>query len=332
MDDPGAFVLVDGQFGSTGKGLAAAVLAESCAGIFDLVTSNAGPNSGHTSYHGDEKIVLQQLPTFGVISAKCGSPVHMHMNAGSIIDKERLLWEAEQYAPPGSLSLNPVAAVVNASAKRDEHALIERVGSTGKGTGAALAHKVMRYAGAVAQDHDFGDLVPVHRSPAGAKQFVEVSQGFSLSMNSGGFYPYCTSRDCTVAQAMADAGLHPSTFNGAMMVVRTYPIRVAGNSGPGYPDQQEISWGDLGVEPEITTVTKKVRRVFTWSDIQYIEALHANRPNMLFFNFLNYLPRDQQATFLHEKTALYVRVMGKSPDLVLCGLGAKNSNVEVAYA
>lgn len=329
VDRPGAFVLVDGQYGSTGKGLAAAVLAEAVGFMFDAVTSNAGPNSGHTSYYKGEKIVLQQLPTFGVVCEKIGMGLPMYMNAGAIIDWPKLKDELDLYARNASVRVHPHAACVTDEARAMETELVGRIGSTGKGTGAALARKVLRLPESVAQD-----LLPekilgrMTYSPTGL-YFIEVSQGYSLSLNASGFYPFTTSRDCTVAQAMSDAGFHPQSYIGGMMVVRTFPIRVAGNSGPCYPDQRETSWEELGQTPEITTVTKKVRRVFTWSDQQYIEALHANRPTMLFFNFMNYLPENQRQEFLEDKVRIYAKVMHCAPELVLAGYGPLNEQVSV---
>jgi adenylosuccinate synthase len=329
----GAFVLVDGQYGSTGKGLAASVLAEAAGRMFQAVTSNAGPNSGHTSYFGDIKVVLQQLPTFGVINCLQGRHIPMYMNAGAILDLNRLEEEILDYIPDDDLvRIHPAAAVVTSEAKEVESALVGAIGSTGKGTGGALARKVLRDPNAVAQNHprpfmNFG-MMPRYRE---ARVFVEVSQGFSLSLNAGGFYPYCTSRDCTVTQALSDARLHPDDLLGSMMVLRTFPIRVAGNSGGCYPDQSEITWADLGVEPEITTVTKKVRRVFTWSDMQFMDAVNVNRPTMLFFNFMNYLPESKWFPWMAEKVGLYRSIMNKNPELVLYGTGPLNGDVKVFH-
>lgn len=331
MSKPGAFVLVDGQYGSTGKGLAAQVLAECAGHMFHAVTSNAGPNSGHTSYINGKKVVLQQLPTFGVACDHYGYVIPIYMNAGAIIDLDRMEEEIREYMHEDeAVHIHPTAAVVTPEAIEAEKELKGAVGSTGKGTGGALAQKIMRNKGAVMQDHPrpWINYSVMPYSPE-ANYFVEVSQGFSLSINAGGFYPYCTSRDCTVAQALSDARLHPNDLRGSMMVLRTYPIRVAGTSGGCYSDQEETSWEALGVEPEITTVTKKVRRVFTWSDIQYMAALQINRPTMLFFNFLNYLPLKDVDDWVQEKISIYRIVMNRDPDLVLGGFGPRSEDVKV---
>lgn len=337
LQESGAWLLVDGQFGSTGKGLAASVLAETFGPTVGAVTSNAGPNSGHTSYGpNNEKVVLQQLPTFSVASSLYYGYMPLTcLNAGAIIDPAKLKEEVEKWIKDkGSeqFRVHPHAAVVNYLAQEMEADLVKSIGSTGKGTGGAIARKVLRRRDVVAATQDLGVTLLKTKLCYHAEStpvFIEVSQGFSLSLNASGMYPYTTSRDCTVAQAMSDAGLHPSFYRGAMMVVRTYPIRVAGNSGPSYLDQMEISWDELGVEPEITTVTKKIRRVFTFSIVQYMDALEANRPCSLMFNFMNYLPPEKQEPFLERVLEVYEIVMGKKPRLVLLGYGPKNTDVKV---
>ena len=61
----GSYAIVDGQFGSTGKGLLAAFVERETCGhgnVPDTVATNAGPNSGHTFYDSlGNKHVLKQL-------------------------------------------------------------------------------------------------------------------------------------------------------------------------------------------------------------------------------------------------------------------------------
>ena len=133
---------------------------------------------------------------------------------------------------------------------------------------------------------------------------VEVPQGFDLGINSGLSYPYCTSREISIAQAMSDAQIHPRFLGKVMMTMRTYPIRVGGTSGPFYSDSDEITWEELGVTPELTTVTKRVRRVATFSMLQYERSLNAIVPDYVFLNFLNYIPPASQQIFINRLTKL----------------------------
>jgi adenylosuccinate synthase len=75
------------------------------------------------------------------------------------------------------------------------------------------------------------------------------------------------------------AALNPWDFIGGMsiwIVVRPNPIRVAGNSGPL---KGETTWEALGLEPEYTTVTKKMRRVGVWDPDLVRQAVQANGAN-----------------------------------------------------
>ena len=73
------------------------------------------------------------------------------------------------------------------------------------------------------------------------------------------------------------------------MVCRSYPIRVAGNSGPMF---RETTWEELGVEPEITTVTKKVRRVAEWDDALFANSCLLNAPTEIALTFADYIDKD----------------------------------------
>lgn len=344
---PGATVMYDGQFGSTGKGLVASVLAEVFAprSTVDIVMSNAGPNSGHTSYteviHHDrvdrKKSVLRQLPTYSVVADLLGYPVDTWMSHGAIISPSLLLEEVNNMSLLGAerVSISPFAAVVSSEDLETEKSLVGHIGSTGKGTGSAAARKVMRDLRAVAGANTgiFPHMrmwSPDYEIAGDARILLEVSQGHSLGINAG-FYPHCTSRGCGVNQALNDANIHPSYYSDSVMVVRTYPIRVAGNSGPSYPDQDEIQWGDLNVEPEITTVTKKVRRVFKWSPTQFREAVLAGRPSSIFLTFCDYLVINgiDVETFVRENIVEpYMRLMG-SPPIVYVSFGPYTDNVEL---
>lgn len=335
--DPGAYVLVDGQFGSTGKGVVSTMLAEALPRRPDIVTSNAGPNSGHTGYHDGEKIVLRQLPMYPVICKKKhgrGTP-GVYLNSGAVLDLDVLNEEIRKYLPnQDNIWVSPHAAIVTPKCIETDSKLTPLVGSTGKGTGAALAHKIMRDPEAVAAAHGTGynAFTLADMGPLGTEEsvvYVEVSQGYSLGLDAG-FYPYCTSRNCTVGAALSDAGIHPSFLRQTIMCVRTFPIRVGGNSGPGYPDQTELTWEDLGVEPERTTVTNKVRRIFTWSDIQYQQALLANRPDYIYLNFLNYLPRDKVDDFVIEHVIVpYHRTLNQQMKGLFLGFGPETKDIAI---
>jgi len=135
----------------------------------------------------------------------------------------------------------------------------------------------------------------------------EGSQGFSLDINHGSHYPQCTSRGTTAVQNVADMGIGHSLIGDIYLVIRPYPIRVGnviedgntvGYSGDCYDDHSEITWAEVaaagGAPPdvmkgELTTVTKRLRRVFTFSKLQLLDAVAANGATKIALNFANYI-------------------------------------------
>ena len=317
-----ASFIVGGQWGSEAKGAAAAYLAQwhnfndHKAG-FAIATTNAGAQAGHTSTVNGETTVVFHLPTYSLYR-DCLT----YINAGAIVDTRVL--EQELQANPrilkNGLVIHPNAVIIGQEDKEAEGRASSRqtqIASTRKGVGHALSRKVLREAmtfGSSALHKPLFDEWHPHIAQArierldlngmmldGHSVLVEVPQGIHLSVDSQ-FYPHTTSRNCTVSAAMSDAGIHPHFYHRSMLVVRTFPIRVGniydngdnpqqiGYSGDCFPDQQETSWGAVGVKPEITTVTKRIRRVFTFSEIQVAQAIALTRPNVIYLSFCDYLP------------------------------------------
>lgn len=358
FDGPGAYALVDGAYGSTGKGAAAALIGMLFGKQIDVVTTNAGPNSGHTGFHVEKpfmttegrtfvddavkwsKVVTQQIPVCAAVT-RALYPMQRqvaYLNAGAVIDARILETERLEYGfNPRNLLVHPNAALIDGTDDADSTAAIA---STNKGVGRAIARKVMREESAVAS---YGlplapDTLTVGLRPWNWQSdvvFVETAQGFSLGINQG-FYPYCTSRECTVGQALADAAIPASRLRKVLMTLRTWPIRVGntdkGTSGGWYPDQEETTWEALGVVPELTTVTKRVRRVASWSWQQFEDAVRTNEPDGLWVGFMDYVKEETlQEKFLGELLARYGLIMGKVPDFILGSFGPLPSDVKLMY-
>lgn len=300
----GVHAVVDGQYGSTGKGALVAWLAQQAIKrslTFTYAITNGGPNSGHTFYDNGIKHVLKQLPTFSVAMNLLGGRCPAYLSAGAVIDPAILRAEALKY-PGVEIWVHPNAAVISDAEKAaEQQGSVAAVAGTRSGTGAALARKVLREPDAVwgvageirfKMPQNVGTAVPLIKH-WDERIFLEVSQGFSLGINDARFYPKTTSRECTVMQGISDARLPPRSVMKTYMCIRTYPIRVGDvdgfSSGDWYPDQYETSWEELGETPELTTVTQRVRRVAFFSQQQFEDALRANAPDFVFINFLNYL-------------------------------------------
>lgn len=357
FSEPGAYVLVDGQYGSTGKGVMAAILAEVGRGRITHVTTNAGPNSGHTAYWplgpddgtNWEKIVTQQIPVASVFLEKMGEKVTTYINAGAIIDQEILAREVKawfnNHAAHKRIVINPCAAVINDADRILDAVVVNSVAGTGKGVGPAIQRKIGREGvqnGRVlywpmlptdrSEDHSFDRFWDWNKDVV----LVETAQGFSLGLNTARFAPYTTSRECTVAQAISDARIPPQKVRKVVACFRTFPIRVGfapngASSGDCYEDQVETSWEAIGVEPEITTVTKRVRRVFTWSRRQFMDCVAANEPDVLFINMANYMKKSEYMALVDQCVEDYVSVLGHGPDAIIAGHSAHHEDAELVY-
>jgi adenylosuccinate synthase len=211
-----------------------------------------------------------------------------------------------------SLGLTPDRVVVDpmATVITEEDALAERnarmassLGSTQSGTGAALLRRISRQGdglGVQASDYPelkafLGDTSVVMRRmlDAGQRIVVEGTQGFGLSVLHGGFYPKATSRDTTAAAFVGEAGLSPLDVDDVTMVLRTFPIRVAGNSGPLFG---ETTWARVAKQAglpenfcERTTVTGKVRRVGHFDPEIVRRAIAVNNPSQIVLNHVDYV-------------------------------------------
>lgn len=309
-----ASFILGGQWGSEGKGGSAALVAQVLARrgeTFDIYTTNAGAQAGHTSLHMGHKRVVFHLPTAPLIAAheplsgngNCSQPFSIYLNAGSIIDPVVLEQELRDVAQNADFDIkrfkiHPNAAVIEQQDRDAEGAADSaqtKIASTRKGVGNAQARKILRSA-KLAKDHlylkHFIGIRDLNEDMArGLSVLVEIPQGIGLSLN-GPFYPHVTSRDCSIMQAMNDAGIHPHYYGKTMLVLRTFPIRVGNvgenSSGRAYADQWETSWDALGVPPEITTVTKRVRRVFEFSVTQAEHAIRVTRPDVIHLTFCDY--------------------------------------------
>jgi adenylosuccinate synthase len=240
-------VIVGGQFGSEGKGKVAHFLAKEMQATVAIRVG--GPNSGHTVIGPNgEPIIFKQLPTAALLpNVICVLP------AGSYIQPDILLEEIKLAGlDRDRVLIDPNAVVITERELTAEYEseLRGSIGSTQSGTGAAVLARIQR-SGAVRFARDEDVLCPYvqavtpflrDRLDKHQRVIVEGTQGFGLSLLHTPHYPYATSRDTTAAGFVAEAGLSPLDVDDVVMVIRAFPIRVPGNSGP-LPN--ETSWPSI---------------------------------------------------------------------------------------
>ena len=291
-------VVVGGQFGSEGKGKVALKIAqdEKAAAVVRI----GGTNSGHTAVDAKGRTrALRQLP----VSILAPDTVAV-LPAGAIIDPEIFLREVEAVGlGPDRVFVSPFASVITAQDRDAERSsgIVSEIGSTGSGTGAALVRRIARRA-ATELAGAFNPLKPFVRD---ASEFmrnalnqnrwivIEGSQGFGLSLLHGGYYPHATSRDTTAGTFVGEAGLSPIDVKDVTLVLRAHPIRVAGNSGPLL---NETTWERIAQSAglpsgynELTTATKKIRRVGQFDAAMVRKAIEVNNPTRIVLNHFDYV-------------------------------------------
>jgi adenylosuccinate synthase len=303
-------VLVGGQYGSEGKGHVAAYLAKE----YDVLVRVGGPNAGHTVSGQAEVFTYHQLP-----SGSQDTDARLLLGPGMTIHVESLLQEIEKSGiNPERLYIDPQAMVILDSDRDQETGLRRSISSTGSGSGSAAARRIMGrgapetlLARDVEQLRPYVGLTEPYRGCTalqlelaynrGESVLVEGTQGSGLSIYHGQ-YPHVTSRDTNVAGCLAEAGISPSRVRRVLMVIRPTPIRVAnpeGEKGTSGRLKHETTFADVALRAglnskevethEITSTTKRNRRVgwFEWD--QFRLACSLNAPTDIVLTFADYL-------------------------------------------
>jgi len=303
-------VIMGGLAGSEAKGSAVGYLSDphnpdNINRLLDLpklsVVRTGGPNAGHYVKYRGKAYAMQQVPVGWI-----NPDAQLYLGPGSLVNPEVLRREigwVEAELGKGNL-LGRLWIDRHATVIEPKHHDMEvqdgmnaKIGSTAEGVGAAQADKVMRRAKVFKELEEFKDYVAdvgaILRAQVRAKDtavLVESTQGVMLSLN-GPQYPFTTSRDIVPGQVLADAGL-PSNFpHSVILVMRTYPIRVAGNSGD---IGQEVTWEQLSeqsggyIQPERTTVTKRIRRIAKWNPDWARYAVEITNADAIILSFFDY--------------------------------------------
>jgi adenylosuccinate synthase len=141
----------------------------------------------------------------------------------------------------------------------------------------------------------------------GKKILLEGTQGTGLSLHHG-LYPHVTSRDTSVSGTLSEAGISPRRVRKIIMVTRCYPIRVGGTSGPFMSNEISMqivaersgkNAEDL-VKKEITTTTKKKRRIAEFSWLMFRKACELNSPTDVALTFTDYIAEKNEKARRYE--------------------------------
>lgn len=225
---------------------------------------------------------------------------------------------------PDRLTIDERVALITAEdIEWEQEHLAKGIGSTAKGVGAATARRVkdrFRDDRRCKLGKDLGEVCPELLPYVGStseiieqaysdqkKILLEGTQGTALSLYHGD-YPSVTSRDTTVAGCLAEAGIAPRRVRKIILVCRTNPIRVGGDSGEM---EKETDWeavatksghdAELLKKREIGSRSGKQRRVgeFDWSLLR--KACHLNSPTDIALTFVDYIDAENSDAVRFEK-------------------------------
>lgn len=316
--EPTVDVVIGGQYGSEGKGHIVSHIADE----YSLLVRVGGPNAGHTVLHPQtgEKVSFYHLP-----SGSLHSPdAKLVLGPGAVINPQVLIKEAEHLggleALKDRLYIDPQANIITTSDIEREAKLVAGIGSTGQGVGLATAGKITDRSGGRSLARDLRDLEPFIKPTLevldsayrnGIAIMLEGTQGTGLSLHHG-HYPFVTSRDTTASGTAGEAGIPPSRIRKTIVVLRTNPIRVQSPAGgTSGPMGRELTWEEVSKRAgipadelrakEMTTTTKRQRRVaeFNWQDLH--RAVMLNGPTDLALTFVDYIAHSNQDARRYEQ-------------------------------
>lgn len=259
-------IVQGGQWGSEAKGLLTQKLVVDRK--VDICIRTGTVNAGHTAYYLGKSYKMQQLPV-GWVRPECT----LVIGAGAFVHPDVLQHEIEMVnAAMPHLDVRDRLLIdtrcglhlpfhTHLAADANRH---HSMGATGKGCSEAVVGKIRGRGNRTA--HLFkewyeGPHIVASRALRGLKLvdtvdylnyqydrgqqlLIEGTQGTLLDLHLGP-YPYVTHKQTQAASWMAEAGLSVTLPVELILVMRTFPIRVAGNSGPM---PHEISWWGLADE------------------------------------------------------------------------------------
>lgn len=245
-------LVVGGQWGSEAKGAVAAALCQ--IHNIDYAVRTGGVNAGHTVYHWGKPFRMQQLPTGWTnpgTDLVIGPGAYINPE---ILDREMAMLEeinidvVERLHIDYRAGLHTSAHTEKSKASGRHHAM----GATGKGCSEAVIDRIRNRGNTDDESKrrtifgaGYGDISTYDTEELlngaydnGKSILIEGTQGQLLDLLLGP-WPYVTHKPTSPAQWLVETGLSPSLKIEVIMAARTYPIRVAGNSGP-MPN--EIDW------------------------------------------------------------------------------------------
>jgi adenylosuccinate synthase len=251
-------VIVGGFYGDEGKGKIVAYLARKDKAEV-AVRGGVGPNAGHTvMFHGKEH-KTRMLP-----SALVSNQTRLMIGPGVLINVNVLLEEIKNFDTKDRTFIDPQCGIIDSThiEKDTSDPILNRIGTTGTGTGPANADRALRKALLAKDSFELSEYLQdipgiVNSSIDSDKTvLIEGTQGTFLSLYHG-TYPFVTSKDVSASAICSDIGIGPKKVSEVMVVFKAYVTRVGSGPLEGELEQEETTlkgWTEFG------SVTGRLRR------------------------------------------------------------------------
>ena len=270
---------------------------------YDFTVRTGGAQAEHRFKHNGEQYRMRIVPSAVAID----NELDVIIAAGAVVRMDILKAEIERYEPSTVTIDHNTAIVSNNNRKESTHTASKGRGGYHLGISQTLAQKLKRdplnmpIADSYSDELEemgvmIGDTSRVIHDwlSWGDRGLLEASQGALLSLNVG-YHPFVTSYDVTIPAAMSQVGIGIKDIGTTYMVCKSYPTRVAGDSG--YAGGKEITFESIGRPTQYQSAEDNSpdgeERLFEWSWEDFEKALQLNTPDKIVFSLTDWLTKAQ---------------------------------------
>jgi adenylosuccinate synthase len=316
-------VIVGGFYGDEGKGKIVAYLARKDKADV-AVRGGVGPNAGHTvMFHGKEH-KTRMLP-----SALVSNQTRLLIGPGVLINVNVLLEEIKNFDTKDRTFIDPQCGIIDSThIERDtSDPNLNRIGTTGTGTGPANADRALRKAFLAKDSFELSeylqDIPSIVNSSIDSDKtvLIEGTQGTFLSLYHG-TYPFVTSKDVSASAICSDVGIGPKKVSEVMVVFKAYVTRVGSGPLEGELEQEETTakgWTEFG------SVTGRLRRASPFNSELARRSIMLNSATQVALTKLDIVfPSDagkREFNNLSNEAQLFVTKMEKEIGLKVAVIG-----------
>jgi adenylosuccinate synthase len=316
-------VIVGGFYGDEGKGKIVAYLARKDKADV-AVRGGVGPNAGHTvMFHGKEH-KTRMLP-----SALVSNQTRLMIGPGVLINVNVLLEEIKNFDTKDRTFIDPQCGIIDSThIERDtSDPNLNRIGTTGTGTGPANADRALRKAFLAKDSFELSeylqDIPSIVNSSIDSDKtvLIEGTQGTFLSLYHG-TYPFVTSKDVSASAICSDVGIGPKKVSEVMVVFKAYVTRVGSGPLEGELEQEETTakgWTEFG------SVTGRLRRASPFNSELARRSIMLNSATQVALTKLDIVfPSDagkREFNNLSNEAQLFVTKMEKEIGLKVAVIG-----------